>query len=353
VSASRRPFDLGKVAARGFTIGPIESRVQPGRGYGSERFAETLDEVARSHGNFVSLTVFGRVWNLESRAVEPSFEAPLEETKAAVCRSVAQAHERGLSVFLVPHLWVETGGWRAELDPGSGERFEAWVKSYERFVNIWGEVAERCGVDLLAAGVELRFWVTDGARAESFRRVLRSLRSHYRGPVTYAANWDDVNDTLVLADLDVIGLNAFYPLHWEKNATEAQLFAGGQRAAEQVELLEKRFEKPVIFTEFGYTARKDTAIEPWLWPEQLGGVKLDQDAQETAYAALLAPMLESPALSGTFVWRIYADIADLSQEPDWGFSPWGKKSILVLKDAYESVFRSERRSRLSERVRAP
>jgi hypothetical protein len=28
-----------------------------------------------------------------------------------------QAHDRGLRVFLIPHLWVDMGGWRGEIDP--------------------------------------------------------------------------------------------------------------------------------------------------------------------------------------------------------------------------------------------
>lgn len=337
-----RPLESDGRAIRGMTLGPIESRVQPGRGYGSLRFAETLREVEGLGANWVSLTVFGRVWDLRSRRIEPSFEASLAETTEAVCRSVSMAHERGLRVLLVPHIWVETGGWRAELDPGRGAEFEEWVRSYERFVSHWAQISERCGVDLYAAGVELRFWVTDPERAPAFRGLLDRLRRLYSGPLTYAANWDDVGDTLVLADLDVVGINAFYPLHWEKGASDQQLRSGGERAALEVEILRRRYERPVVFTEFGYTTRPDTAIEPWLWPEQLPGVVVDQEAQATAYAALLSAALESRAFGGTFVWRMYADVSDLSQEPEFGFSPWGKRALPVLRDAFRSRFAVER-----------
>ena len=29
--------------------------------------------------------------------------------------------ERGIRVLLIPHLWVETTGWRGEVDPGTPE----------------------------------------------------------------------------------------------------------------------------------------------------------------------------------------------------------------------------------------
>lgn len=327
--------DVGLPAIRGLTVGPIESYLQPGRGYGSLTFERTLDEVERAGGNWISLTVFGRVWDKQGSGVTLDFERPFTETRDNVLRSVAAAHRRGLRVLLVPHLWLESGQWRAELEPGSEARWRAWERSYERFVLAWAKVAEEASVDMLSCGVELRSWVTT-TRAPSFGRILGRVRGTYSGLVTYAANWDDVEDTVILGQLDVIGINAFYPLHWENGASHEQLLAGGARAAEAVGALAARYGKPVIFTEFGYTARANTAIEPWLWPEQLGKVEVDVDAQAEAYAALLFSLARVPGFGGTFVWRIYADLGDTSQEPRWGFSPWDKPAEGVLRAAFRT-----------------
>jgi arabinogalactan endo-1,4-beta-galactosidase len=337
LAASPPRKDAAVPPIRGVTVGPIESTLQPGRGYGSARFDETLETVRALGGNWISLTVFGRVWDTDSAGVTLDFERPFEDTREAVRRSVAAAHARGLRVLLVPHLWVESGKWRAELDPGTDARWAAWAKSYERFAVAWARVAEESDVDLLAAGVELRSWVTS-ARAPSFLRVLAAVRREYSGLVTYAANWDDVDDTVVLGALDVIGINAFYPLHFENGASRAQLADGGRRVAEKIDALSARYERPVIFTEFGYTTRENTAIEPWLWPEQLGRVPVSQGAQAEAYAALLGALLDVPGFGGVFVWRMYADPADMSQEEEWGFSPRGKLSEGVLEDAYKRSF---------------
>lgn len=321
----------GLDTVRGVTIGPIESNLQPGRGYGSPAFEETLAEVTRLGANWISLTVFGRVWDLQSTGVDPTFEQPIEVTRENVRRSVALAHERGLRVILVPHLWLESGQWRAEMQPRD---FGAWKESYTRFVVGWAEVAQESGVDLLAAGVELRSWVTTD-RAPSFLDVIAALRENYHGPLTYAANWDDAADTVIWNHVDVVGVNAFYPLHWEEGASYEQVEAGGYRVAEEVAQIASRFERPVLFTEFGYTARANTAIKPWLWPEELGEVTRNERAQERAYEALLGAMTEVPGFAGTLVWRMYADVSDLSQEPDWGFSPWGKRSAGQLRRLYQ------------------
>jgi hypothetical protein len=328
------------------TIGPIEGKLQRDRGYGSPAFERTLDEVVRAGATWVSLTVFGRVWDKHSAGVSLDFEREFSQTRQGVKRAIAQAHERGLRVLLVPHLWLESGEWRAELNPGSDERWRKWSQSYRRFVLGWAHAAEESRVDVFAVGVELRSWVTT-ARAPSFIRIIGDVRQVYQGLLTYAANWDDAEDTVIWGHLDLIGINAFYPLHWEDDASVTQLRDGGERAARAVSELAARWDKPAFFSEFGYTARRNTAIKPWLWPEQLGTVSADAPAQALAYACLLSALPDAPGFAGLFVWRIYADLADTSQEPDWGFSPWGKPAEAVLLSAFEAHFWQDgsRRSR--------
>lgn len=326
----------GLESVRGVTIGPIESYLQPGRGYGTQAFADTLDEIARLGGNWISLTAFARVWDKRSVGIDLSFERPVLETEQAMARAVEQAHARGLRVLFVPHLWLESGEWRAEMDLSDPEKAAQFFKNYEQFVLFWAKAAEQAGVDLFSVGVELRSWVTT-SQAPSFIELIAKVRQRYHGPLTYAANWDDAEDTVVWGQLDVIGINAFYPLHWEDNASYAQVEAGGLRVRQQVEELSKRHERAVLFTEFGYTTRKDTEIKPWLWPEQLGQVVADEQAQERAYEALLNSMKELPGFAGSVIWRMYSDVADMSQEPDWGFSPWGKRAEAQLRRHFQKA----------------
>ena len=89
-----------------------------------------------------------------------------------------------------------------------------------------------------------------------------------------------------------------------------------------------------MLTEFGYTTRADPALRPWEWPDRMSHVTVDEAAQARAYYGLLAPLMNEPWLAGAFVWRLYADPQDLSQEAEWGFSPRGKLAELVLRDAY-------------------
>lgn len=325
--------DAGLRGARGVTVGPIENAYHPGVGYGSRAYDRTLVECARAGAEWIAITPFGRVADLEGRGVDLTFEAPFDENRRAVRRAIEMAHARGLKVFLVPHLWVESGAWRAEIDPKTDEGWAAWAKSYGAFVRTWAEVAERERVELFSAGVELRSWVTT-TRAPSFAEIVKDVRRVYHGLVTYSGNWDDVDQTVILGELDVIGINAFYPLAEKNGAGATELLAGGRSVREKVHALAERWSKPVLFTEVGYTTRPDPAVRPWEWPDTMANVKVDEYAQALAYHALLAPLLDEPDFAGFFVWRVYADPEDVSQEPEWGFSPRGKLAELVVRDAF-------------------
>ena len=294
---------------------------------------------------WVALTPFGRVMNLEGRGVDPTFEAPFEDNKKAIARAVAMAHARGLRVMLVPHLWVESGDWRALINPKTDAGWEAWKQSYTSFVLAWARVAEQSHVDLFSVGVELRSWVTT-PRAPSFLDVIAQIRATYTGPITYSANWDDVDDTVILGAIDVIGVNAFYPLADKDGAPLSELIKGGERVRDKLRTLSAAWQKPVVFTEIGYTTRPNPAVHPWEWPDAMKGVTVDQVAQAEAYHALIAPMRDEPWFLGFFVWRVYADPEDVSQEAEWGFSPRGKLSELVVRDAFASRFAHDRSTRV-------
>ncbi len=324
-----------KTPIRGVTIGPIESALHPGKGYGSDACARTMSELARMGATWVSLTPYGRVFDLAPSGIDWTFESHFSENRQAVLRAMRQAHAQGLRVLLVPHVWVETGEWRGRIDPGTQAGWRAWTRAYRAFLLAWAEVAREGRADMLSVGVELGSWVT-GVRAPAFVSIVDDVRKVFAGPLTYSANWDDVDDTLILRALDVIGINAFYPLADRDDATPRELEESGQKVAARVRRLAELWHKPVIFTELGYTTRRNPAVRPWEWPEALKSVVVDERAQAEAYRGLLAPVLDEPSFLGFFVWRVYADLDDVSQEAEWGFSPRGKQAELVVRDAFRA-----------------
>jgi hypothetical protein len=323
--------ELGGI--RGVTVGPIENGYHPGVGYGSPSYDRTLTEARAMGATWIALTPYGRVGDLSGTGVDLTFEAPFERNRRDMEQAIAMAHARGLRVMIVPHLWVESGQWHGEIEPGTDAGWTQWAASYTRFVIAWARVAEAARADMFSAGVELRTWVTT-THGPSFTRLLRELRGLYHGLLTYSANWDDADQAVVLGDVDIIGINGFYPLADAPGASEASMVDHARAIRDKVHALATSWGKPVLFTEIGYTTRTDPALKPWLWPDAMSDVKVDEAAQATAYRALIEPMLDEPDFAGFFVWRMYADPDDTSQEAPWGFSPRGKQAELVVRDAF-------------------
>jgi hypothetical protein len=329
----------GNPGIRGVTIGPIESSQWPGRGYGSDASAALLDELARMGVNWISLTPFGRIWSLRSTSIQMDFEAPYADNRAALRRMVTQAHARGIKVLVIPHLWVETGGWRGEIDPGSPAGWEAYQRAYRGFLLSWADLASAAGADALSIGVECKSW--SGRFDTYWRALIREVRAQFPGLLTYSANWDEADNVVFWDALDLIGVNAFYPLARHNRATYAEYLAGARDARDAIAGLSRALDMPVLFVEVGYTTRSDAAVEPWLWPDDMQGVVIDEDEQARALSAVFEALLPEPWFAGFFIWRYYASLDDVSQEDVWGFSPHGKLAEPLLDRVFDLAWGSD------------
>ncbi|MEQ9074784.1 MAG: hypothetical protein RLP09_13080 [Sandaracinaceae bacterium] len=324
----------GYDGVRGITIGPIESSLYPGRGYGTAHTAALLDFLARRGANWVSITPFGRIWSLESTDIAMDFEAPYADNREAVREVIRQAHARGLRVLVIPHLWVETSGWRGEIDPGSPEGWAEYQQSYRRFVTAWATDAAAAGADAFSIGVECKSW--SGRFGGYWTDLIAEVRGIFPGLLTYSANWDEAEDVLFWDQLDLIGINAFYPLADHDGAAFAEYVEGAMRARDSVADLAGVLDMPVLFVEVGYTTRADAAVQPWLWPDDMEEVVIDEREQARALLASFRAFLPEPWFVGFFVWRYYADLDDVSQEAIWGFSPHAKRAEALLDRVFAS-----------------
>ncbi len=326
----------GYEAIRGVTVGPIESSQQPGRGYGTPASERLLDHLANMGVNWISITPFGRIWDLSSTDIMMDFETPYQENREAIRAFVAQAHMRGIRVLVIPHLWVETGGWRGEIEPGSPERWAQYQASYRAFVLAWARDAAMAGADAFSIGVECKSW--SGRFGSFWRSFIQDVRAEFPGILTYSANWDEAENVLFWDQLDLVGINAFYPLASHDDATFEEYREGAARAAEGVDSLSRVLDMPVVFVEVGYTTRANAAVQPWLWPDDMTDVVYSEHEQARALEASFGAFLPNQWFTGFFVWRYYAHLDDVSQEAKWGFSPHGKQAERLLRRVFDSPF---------------
>ena len=175
--------------------------------------------------------------------------------------------------------------------------------------------------------------------AAHWQRVIEEARSHYRGKLTYAANFDQYQAVGFWSELDLIGINAYFPLRerWQPNLDEtglAEALAEGWRGVlGNIDRFRNERGLPghrVLFTELGYVRRKNSTIRPWaaegfavlesdagdelvLWQDQ----PADLDERALALAALHAEHLAvgGDLLTGLLYWKFSTEPAHEEIEP--------------------------------------
>jgi hypothetical protein len=110
------------------------------------------------------------------------------------------------------------------------------------------------------------------SRLEShWRAIIDEVRNIYGGDVTYAANFDQYQDVTFWDALDFIGVNAYFPLREPVRSTEPtglneELATGWKRVLGELRsfrVTHQLQDRPFLFTEIGYTYRKNTTLAPW------------------------------------------------------------------------------------------
>jgi hypothetical protein len=317
-------------AIRGVTVAPIEDGRLGPVGYGSDRCEIAIAEIAGLGASWISLTPFGRMDDLDSTDVQPDFEIPIAENEELIRQTVAQARAQGLKVAIIPHVYVMSGRWRGEIDPGSDAAWCDWFESYRGFALRFAQLAEETAADLYSVGVEFKsssnYW------SDSWRELIGEIRATYSGPLTYSANWDEAAEVPFWSELDAIGINAFWPLGREPGDGYEVMLERARTVADEIEALGFYYDKPVLFTEVGVKSATGSALAPWEWPEHCAELTYDEPYQAAAYQAWLETMADRPWFAGLFVWKYFSDPYDETQEARAGFSPHGKEAELVLVD---------------------
>ena len=98
--------------------------------------------------------------------------------------------------------------------------------------------------------------------------IILESRKHFSGLLTYAANFDQFAEVGFWNKLDIIGINAYFPLRefTDSRVDLKTLVKGWQSVFSDIEEMRNYqgvSDKPVVFTELGYTFRANSSLEPW------------------------------------------------------------------------------------------
>jgi hypothetical protein len=107
---------------------------------------------------------------------------------------------------------------------------------------------------------------------EQWTTLIARLREAYSGPLGYAANFDQYHEVGFWPELDMMGINAYFKVRErllgpdEEDQLAGHLRSGWKAVLDDIATFRATHgleEKPLIFTEMGYTWRKNSTLEPW------------------------------------------------------------------------------------------
>ncbi len=223
------------------------------------------------------------------------------------------AHARGIKVLLKPAIW---NAFNLEFSSG-GDRAK-WFDQYRLFLEHYARLAKQIHADVFSVGGE---FVKLSQYDAEWRKQIARVRELYPGPLVYAANFGpEFENIRFWDDLDYIGLQEYYPLP-DNLSTDSIL--------RKVEAVQRKFQKPVIFTEAAFSSYEAPNREPW---EDKKRRKLSPEGQARCYEAVFRAFYYRPWFEGVYWWKVGTNGFGGSQ--DGSLTSWGKPAMDVVKQWY-------------------
>jgi hypothetical protein len=293
-------------------------------GYGSDTAAAQLARMQELGATAVAIVPYA----FTRAPTEPSVRyRGTDESDARLIRTFAQARHLGLRVMLKPQLWAPRRFTGDIVFTNDGD-FDRWLADYRRWMLHEARLAALERVDLLVIGTELGGVTAQPHQAAAWRALIRDVRRVDSGPLTYAANWAKDFETLSFwDDLDVLGLNMYYPLAGPGETPDAESPRVRDLRA-KLAAFSRRHGKPVVFTEVGYAASALAAVEPW----KEDNAPADPAMQARCYQVVFEAFYREPWLAGLFWWKWPSH--GRGGLHDDSFNPLGKPALQVLERWY-------------------
>jgi len=266
-----------------------------GQIWGSGAMRSTLDRLAALGVDWVAIHPYAWIGRDGEVTFRPAADA------GYLHRAVALAHDAGMALFWKPHLgYWGSFAWRGDIAFGDDEA--AWRRffdSYRAFIVDQARFAARAHVPLFAVGVELEATMH---READWRRVIAAVRAVYPGRLIYAANWDGIARVPFWDALDLIGVQAYFPLSEAAAPSPSDLIGGWQRHLEPLRRLSARHGgKRVVFTEIGYNRSVLAARQPW--DDQVQDSAAGRALRRKLIEVALAVTEHDPLFAGLFWWK--------------------------------------------------
>jgi hypothetical protein len=233
--------------------------------------------------------------------------------------------------MLKPHIWA-MGTWVGAIEYTTEAEWQVFETSYKNYIMDFAFVADSMEVEAFCIGVELKKVVVQ--RPQFWNVLIDSVRTVYSGPITYAANWDNYENVTFWDKLDLIGIDAYFPVSTSQTPSVEECYLGWESDFNAINTLSNTTGKKVVFTEFGYRNIDYTGLEPW---NEDNNSTYNNIAQKNAYQALFCRFWGESWFEGGFLWKWHPNHSSAGGNSNNRFTPQNKSVEVLISNVFEET----------------
>lgn len=245
--------------------------------------------------------------------------------------TIKVAKEAGLKVMLKPQVYVP-GSWTGGIDFANDEAWKTWEANYEKYIMTFAKIAAEEHVALFCIGTE--FKVSSRYRPEFWIHLIEKIKTVYDGKLTYAANWDEYPHITWWDKVDYIGVDAYFPLSDSAVPSVDELIQAWRPVAKKMENFSSQYQRPILFTEFGYMSVEGCAGKTWVLEKDRSILKYNEQAQANAFEALYQALWPTDFWAGGFIWKWYPNEFASGNRMRKDYTPQNKQGLSTLSKWY-------------------
>ena len=265
-----------------------------GQDWANDEIIPTMKDIQQLGANWVAIHPYAGIskdGTVSLRRFDPS--APPEHWT----RPIKEAHALGLKISITPHLayWRSGFEWAGEIEFQSNEEWTHFWTTYRHWILT---LAETCkDADAFVIGTELDKTLH---HEKEWRTLIADVRKIFKGQITYGSNWTDYQRVPFWDALDLIGIQAYFPLSKKENPTEQDIRQGWEKQAKELRNFSIKHNRKIIFTELGYNQSYSAAAEPWDYRVDDEG---SRPLQQMCWRIAFETIQSEPRLVGSFLWK--------------------------------------------------
>ena len=288
--------------------------------------------VANIGANYAALMPFGFIKELSNPNIVHNTDRQwFGERKDGVKQYAEVLREHGIKIMVKPQIWVWHGEFTGYIEMKTEADWNKLEDSYTSFILEYAKLATEIDAEILCIGTELETFVDK--RPEYWNDLIKEIKALYKGELTYAANWDEYKRTPFWDQLDYIGIDAYFPVSDAQTPTVEECLEGWKKHKPTIKGLSDKYQKQVLFTEYGYRSVDYSGKEPWRFDRDMTVVNLQ--AQVNTSEALYQTFWDEKWFAGGFIWKWFINYDKVGGKDDNQFTPQNKPVEETIKKYYK------------------